>query len=134
MWSQIDANMHLRHSAYADFAAQARLSLLEKAGLNTDVFRALKVGPVLFREELIYYREISANDAIKISCLLIRAKEDGSRWSFRQDIFRSDGVKAATVTVDGAWIDTETRKLTVLPASLMKYFNTIPKSEDFIQP
>jgi acyl-CoA thioester hydrolase len=29
LWSQIDANMHLRHSAYADFAAQARVEMLE---------------------------------------------------------------------------------------------------------
>ena len=34
MWSQIDANMHLRHSAYADFAAQARLEILEKLGFD----------------------------------------------------------------------------------------------------
>jgi acyl-CoA thioester hydrolase len=38
MWSQVDANMHLRHSAYADFAAQARLMLLEKLGFTTNCF------------------------------------------------------------------------------------------------
>jgi len=41
MWSQIDANMHLRHSAYADFAAQARLEILEKLGFDANLLEKL---------------------------------------------------------------------------------------------
>jgi len=132
MWSQIDANMHLRHSAYADFAAQARLSILAGVGLDGNLFRELNIGPVLFREELIYYREIAANDNVKIKCELTKSRADGSRWSFRHDIFRRDGIKAATVTVDGAWIDTKKRKLAVLPEVLMEAFKKIPRSLDYI--
>jgi acyl-CoA thioester hydrolase len=56
LWSQVDANMHLRHSAYADFAAQARLEILGSLGFNADLLEQLHVGPILFREELIYMR------------------------------------------------------------------------------
>ena len=132
MWSQIDANMHLRHSAYADFAAQARLSILEYVGLNNEVFRESNVGPILFREELIYFREIAANHSVKIKCELTKSRIDASRWSFRHEIYRGDGIKAATVNVDGAWIDTSKRKLAVLPDFFIEFFNKIPKAADYV--
>jgi acyl-CoA thioester hydrolase len=132
MWSQVDANMHLRHSAYADFAAQARLMLLEKLGFTTKLFQQYHIGPILFREELIYMREVSLNDMIKVSCELTKMRSDGSRWSFTQEVFRSDGVKAAVIHADGAWMDTEKRKLTGLPEALLASFDSVPKSADFV--
>lgn len=133
LWSQIDANMHLRHSAYADFAAQARLSLLDHAGLSIDTVAPLKLGPILFREELIYLREIRVGDQVKVTAEMTRCRPDGSRWSFRQEIYRQDGIKAAIVNVDGAWIDIEKRKLGKLPEDLVPVFlSKIPHSSDFI--
>lgn len=133
LWSQIDANMHLRHSAYADFAAQARLSVLQRTGFDAKLLAGRKIGPILFREELIYLKEIGLNDSVKVTCALSKCRKDGSRWSFTQDIFRGDGVKAAQVNTDGAWIDTEKRKLTGLPPELLDKFKTIPKSENFTE-
>lgn len=133
LWSQIDANMHLRHSAYSDFAAQARLNVLKSMGFDAKLLASLKIGPILFREELVYLKEISLNDSVKVTCLLSKCRKDGSRWSFTQEIFRSDGTKAAQVNTDGAWIDTEKRKLTGLPPEQLEKFNTIPKSESFTE-
>ena len=48
IWSMVDANMHLRHSAYADFAAQARLEILTSTGFDADLMERLHVGPILF--------------------------------------------------------------------------------------
>ncbi len=133
MWSQIDANMHLRHSAYADFAAQARLEILGSLGFNDKTLLELKIGPILFREELIYMREIRPSDTVQITCVLTKCRKDGSRWSFRQEIYRGDGVQAALINVDGAWINTEQRKLTGLPEEWAAKFMNIPKSPDFIE-
>ncbi|NLR59461.1 thioesterase [Chitinophaga polysaccharea] len=133
LWSQIDANMHLRHSAYADFAAQARLSLLERVGLDARQFLSLGIGPILFREELLYHREINPNDTVKVTCEMTRCKSDASRWSIKHEIFRGDGTKSATVLVDGAWMDTRKRKLTGLTPDLLEKFNDIPRSEDFVE-
>jgi len=132
MWSQIDANMHLRHSAYADFAAQARLEILGSLGFNADMLEQLHIGPILFREELIYMREVRPSDSIKITCTLTKCRKDGSRWSFKQELFRGDGVQAALINVDGAWIDTIKRKLVGLPDEWTTKFLDIPKSADFI--
>jgi acyl-CoA thioester hydrolase len=133
IWSQIDANMHMRHSAYSDFAAQARFVMLEEYGLKPDVFVKLKIGPVLFREELFYLREVHANDRIKVTSELTKARPDGSRFSLRQEMFRGDGVKAAIINVDGAWINLETRKLTGLPNELSELFMKMPRAADFVE-
>ncbi len=41
--------------------------------------------------------------------------------------------KSATVNVDGAWFDLQTRKLTTLPENIVKLINQIPKSENYIE-
>jgi acyl-CoA thioester hydrolase len=133
LWSQIDANRHLRHSAYSDLAAQARLSVLEATGFDAKQMARQKVGPVLFREELVYLREIGLNDTVRVTCALQKCRGDGSRWSFTQGIFREDGVKAAQVNTDGAWIDTDNRKLTSLPTEMLERFRSIPRSETFVE-
>ena len=132
IWSMVDANMHLRHSAYADFAAQARLEILISSGFNADVLEQLHIGPILFREELIYMREVRPSDTIKINSLLTKCRRDGARWSFTQAMYRSDGIQAAQINVDGAWIDTIKRKLVGLPEEWSSKFLDIPKSTDFI--
>ena len=131
MWSHLDANMHMRHSAYADFAAQARIEVLDKLGLDLRVFQKLHIGPILFREETVYLREVGINENLSVTTLLVKSRPDGSRWSIRHELFKEDGVKAAVVNVDGAWIDTQKRKLTTLPEELAEQFNHIPKSYDY---
>lgn len=132
MWSQLDANMHLRHSAYADFAAQARLELMDHMQFGFNELARLRIGPVLFREELKYLKEVRPNELIKVSCLLKSCYEDGSRWSFLQKVYRHDGTEAAIIHADGAWIDLDKRKLTGLPEEAMQRFMQIPKTPDFV--
>ncbi|ALJ00974.1 acyl-CoA thioesterase [Rufibacter tibetensis] len=132
IWAQVDANMHLRHSAYADFAAQARISMLDTLGLDFKTFQHLKIGPILFREELQYLREVGINDTVKVESVLTKARPDGSRWSIRHELYRSDGVKAAIINVDGAWIDLLKRKLAGLPEDLAQKFMSLPQAEDFV--
>jgi acyl-CoA thioester hydrolase len=131
LWSQIDGNLHLRHSAYADFAAQARIELLNKIGLDYKAIARLKIGPILFREELIYLREVGLNDTVRVTTQLTRSTADGGRYSFRHELFRGDGVKAALIHVDGAWMDVVHRKLTGLPEEFQARLAEIPRSEDY---
>jgi acyl-CoA thioester hydrolase len=133
LWAQIDANQHLRHSAYADLAAQARLTMLESLGLKLPALYELNIGPVLFREEMFYLREIVFNDYVKVTCELIKSRKDGSRWSIRHEIFRGDGVKSAIIIAEGAWINMQKRKLTLLPEELSKMFLMTPRSSDYIE-
>jgi acyl-CoA thioester hydrolase len=133
LWSMIDANRHLRHSAYADIAAQARLGMLNAIGFDEKHLAKFHIGPILFREELVYFKEIGLNDTVDVTCTLKKSKPDGSRWSFSQEIFRSDGIKAADVFTDGAWIDLKIRKLAVLPPELLEKMHRIPRTADFVE-
>ena len=132
LWSQVDSNNHLRHSAYADFGAQARLELLSKLGFDSKLMEKLKIGPILFREELIYLREVGPTDTVSVTCEMSHCRKDGSRWSFSQAVYRADGVQAAQINVQGAWIDMEKRKLAVLPPEWAEQFMHIPKTKDFV--
>jgi acyl-CoA thioester hydrolase len=131
LWSQVDANRHLRHSAYADFGAQGRIEALRSVGITDESFREFHIGPILFREELLYLREVQPGDTLHITCEVLSMRSDGSRWSFRQEMYRSDGVKAAQINTDGAWIDTRHRKLSVIPETLRTLFHTLPRCEEF---
>ncbi|WP_239022799.1 acyl-CoA thioesterase [Pontibacter mangrovi] len=131
MWSHLDANMHMRHSAYADFAAQARIVVLDRLGMDLKAFKHLKIGPILFREELVYLREVGINEHLKVTVELTKSRPDGSRWSIRHEVFREDGVKAAVINVDGAWLDLVKRKLTALPDELVEQFFRLNKSPDY---
>lgn len=130
-WADIDPNFHLRHSCYYDFGAQFRMQVLEQLGITMRSMQEGGFGPVLFREECVFKREIRFQDRITIDVELIAAREDRSRWSFRHRFLRDDGTLCAILTVDGAWMDTRLRKLAPPPASAIAGMEQVPRSEDF---
>ena len=130
-WADIDANRHMRHSAYYDYAAHLRVQLLKNIGVDIITLSELKIGPVLFREEAIFMREIGIDDTIRVNVKLKRAREDASRWTFIHEIRKTDDTIAATVTVDGAWFDLKKRKLIALPDNFLLTFLDIAKTDDF---
>jgi len=130
-WSDIDQNRHLRHSAYYDYGATARTIFLNQHGLTSEKMEALKVGPVLFREEAVFKREIRLEDRITLDLEVLRATPDFSRWSLRHHFFKADGTVAAILQIDGAWMDLERRKLTVPPEFIQTIFRAIPQPPEF---
>lgn len=133
IWAQIDANQHMRHSAYADVCAQARIQLLDSIGLDSGAFFIHKIGPILFREEIFYKREIHISEKIKVSCELTKCSPDGRKWSMRHRIFKENDKIAAEINVDGSWIDMRNRKIIALPENLLEAFLKIHRSEDFVE-
>ncbi len=51
-WSDLDANFHLRHSVYYDWAAMCRLDFLQAKGLTPALMQRLQFGLIIFREEI----------------------------------------------------------------------------------
>lgn len=133
LWAQIDANRHLRHSAYADFCAQARSNMLNKIGLSLDDFAKQKIGPILFREELLYFREVKLDEFIKVDVQLTKLNLSNGRFSFQHIVYKQNGIKAAEVNVDGAWLDLIDRKLTDIPPEWYEVLKVVPKSEHYIE-
>lgn len=131
LWSQLDPNMHLRHSAYADFGAQARSNMLNKLGLSLQAFSKYSIGPILFREELVYYREIGIDERVYVTVELLKLNLLNDRFSFRHEVFKENGVKSATIIVDGAWMNLKERKLTQVPSDWHSILQRIPRAEDY---
>lgn len=131
-WSDLDPNFHLRHSAYYDFGAQHRIEILEQLGLTLRVMQQQSFGPVLFREECVFRKEIKLSDKIFIHTKTSKMKADGSRWSIIHEFINEEGKLCATITVDGAWMDTKLRKLaSPTPAIAIEALSIFPKSDDF---
>ncbi|GAA4349618.1 acyl-CoA thioesterase [Hymenobacter saemangeumensis] len=128
-WADMDPNGHMRHSAYADYAADQRVVSLSQAGFSLRRFAELRIGPILFREETRYLKEIGIGEEIRVDSQLAQLSDDGSRWSIVHGIYKADGRLAATVTVDGAWLDLDRRKLTVPPAELTAMMRELPPFE-----
>ena len=117
-WAELDPNGHMRHSAYADFAADHRVAWLAAAGYDLPRFAQLRLGPILFREETKFLKELRGGEKIQVEGRVLRATPDAARWTIEHSIYKEDGQLAATVTVDGAWLDLDRRKLTAPPADL----------------
>ena len=130
-WADIDANRHMRHSAYNDYAAQARVSIFTEHGLSMDEIAKMGLGPILFREETKFYREVNLFDKITVTFKVKAMRKDGSRWSVLHEVFKEDGTQAAAITVDGAWIDLQTRRLGKPSEKLLEIFSHFPRTEDF---
>ena len=124
-WADLDANIHMRHSAYNDYAAQTRLLFMAENGFGMEWFKEHNVFPILFREETVFLKEIKGNENIRIDAVLLKMSEDGSRWSIQNTFYKEDGTIAAKLTVDGAWMDIIIRKLKSPPESLLQLFNTL---------
>lgn len=130
-WADIDANRHLRHSVYYDYGASMRMNALTAAGLSMKKLGELMMGPILFREEGVFKKEILFEDMITIDVEIVRARKDYSRWSLRHHFRKEDGALAAIVNIDGAWMDLAKRKLTVPGEFIAHIFEQFPKSSDF---
>lgn len=130
-WSDLDPNFHLRHSVYYDWGAFCRVEFLNAYGLTAEVMQRLQFGPILFKEECVFRREIKLGDEVTMNLELTRSKKDFSRWSIRHHILKNRNTVCALLTVDGAWMNIVQRKLTSPPEQVSEVFSQMPKAEDF---
>lgn len=130
-WADLDPNYHVRHSVYYDWAAQCRVAFLEKFGLTTELMEQLHIGPILFREECIFKREVRSGDKISVDLKLVKSRKDYSRWTILHTMRKDEEAIGALITVDGAWIDTSLRKLAIPPKEAITVFSEMPMSEIF---
>ncbi|TBX71160.1 thioesterase [Flavobacterium silvisoli] len=132
-WADLDPNFHVRHSAYYDFGAQHRIEILEQQGMTLQLMREQHFGPIAFREECVFRKEIRLNDTIFISTKISKMKADASRWTIVHELRDNQNTLCAKITLDGAWIDTKLRKLAnPTPPIAIDVMNAIPKTDDFV--
>lgn len=130
-WADLDPNFHLRHSVYYDYGASLRIDFLNQYGITPEFLRENHLGPIIFREECQFKKEIKATDKVTIDLKLIRSTPNASRWTIQHQIFKNEDTLSAILTVDGAWIDINLRKLTIPPLEAQKTFEQMPRGNGF---
>jgi acyl-CoA thioester hydrolase len=130
-WADLDPNFHLRHSVYYDYGAYCRVCFLEEYGLSNSKMQELSIGPILFREEAVFRKEVRLGDNLSINLRVLKARKDYSRWTIKHEIIKNENVLAAVITVDGAWINTLQRKLATPGELAASVFEAMPKDDAF---
>lgn len=131
-WSDLDPNFHLRHSSYYDLAAQERIEILHQYGITIHMMKDENVGPVLFKEQCEFKREIHLDSKIHIVTRLLKMKKDGSFWIIQHEFLSEENKLHALLKVEGSWIDTVKRKLArPVPEAVFAGLEAFPKTEDF---
>ncbi len=130
-WSDMDFNSHMKNTAYLDKAADVRQMFLIERGFPVEEFLRLRIGPVVMKDEVEYFKEVGLQQQIKVTYALAGHSPDGSRFLLRHEIFRPDGKLSARVTSAGGWLDLVERKLIAPPPALLSAMNSLDRTDDF---
>jgi acyl-CoA thioester hydrolase len=130
-WGDMDANSHMRNSAYLDAASNVRMMFFKRHGITAAEFARWRIGPVALKDVLEYRRELHLLDEVRVTLETAGRSEDGSRFRLRNTFYRPDGKLAATLTTEGAWLDLERRRITRPPEGLLDAMREMTETEDF---
>jgi acyl-CoA thioester hydrolase len=57
-WSDLDANAHMKNTAYIEYAMQVRIAHFAEHGFSAEEFSRRRFGPIVFREEVTYFKDV----------------------------------------------------------------------------
>jgi acyl-CoA thioester hydrolase len=130
-WSDMDFNAHMRNTAYLDKAVDVRLMFFAQAGFPAAELARLRIGPVVRKDEVEYFREVTLLEEVSVGLALSGLAEDGSRCRLRNEFFRPDRSLAARVTSLVGWLDLSARKLVAPPPGMLAALQSLPRTDDF---
>lgn len=116
-WGDMDFNGHMRNTAYLDASADVRMFFFEANGFSMREFEQRRIGPVILRDDLEYFRELRLLEPVRVTLAAREIRDDG-RFVLVNEFFREDGKQAARVTSSGGWLDLDGRRLVVPPVEL----------------
>lgn len=132
-WGDMDFNAHMKNTAFLDKSADVRMLFFSEHGFPMTEFQRLKLGPVIMKDEVEYFREIHLLQPIVVSLCLAGMATDGSRFLLRNEILRADGTLCGRVTSAGGWLDLAQRQITRPPADLLRAMQALSRAADFTE-
>jgi acyl-CoA thioester hydrolase len=132
-WGAMDFNGHLANTAYLDLAADVRMAFFAEHGFPPTEFRRLAIGPVVRKDELEYFREISLHDTVTVTHAALAMSSDGARFTLENEIWSASGERAAVVRSTGGWLDLRARKLVAPPPALVEAMRQVPRAPSFVE-
>ena len=131
-WADMDFNSHMKNTAYLDKAADVRQMYLIENGFPVEEFSRLRIGPVVMKDEVEYFKEVGLQQKITVTYALAGHAPDGSRVLLRHEVLRPDGKLAARVTSAGGWLDLDARRLVAPPPALFAAMDSLERTSDFV--
>lgn len=131
-WSDMDFNAHMRNTAFLDRAADTRMMFFAENGFPMQEFVARRIGPVMKKEDVEFFREVGLLQKITVDMALAGLAGDGSRFLLRNNILGSDGKLCARVTSTGGWLDLDARRLVAPPPELLATLVALERTNDFV--
>lgn len=131
-WGDMDYNAHMRNTAYLDKSADVRMIYFQENGFPMSEFERLRIGPVIMKDELEYFRELKLLEEVGVSLELAGLSEDGTRVRLRNVFTRMDGKIAAKVTSTLGWLGLASRRLVAPPETLLSVLTTLERTEGFL--
>ena len=132
-WGDIDSNSHMKNTAYLDKSGDVRMMFFSENGFSMKDFVSMRIGPVVMKDEVEYYKEINLLDDIKVTLAIAGLSADCSRFKIRNEFYRTDGKLAARVTSTGGWMDLTARKLIAPPEALYKALKSLTLTDDYAE-
>lgn len=130
-WNDLDANMHLGNSSYIEFMSHTRMAFFMEQGIGIDAMTSLGLGPIVFYEHIYYFKEALLGTPITVSLEIAGYSEDGRFVIIEHNFYDTNGKHLTHAEMLFSWINLKTRKLGVVPDSLLAKIKTFPKSENF---
>lgn len=130
-WSDLDANRHMANSAYQNFMSHTRMAFLIDNDFGQREMAQYEMGPIIFNENIYYFKEIHQGKPITVSCEVTGMSEDGSLFSFRHNFYDYKGRNVARGLMTGAWMNLRERKITALHPDLHEKIKHFPMAMDF---
>jgi acyl-CoA thioester hydrolase len=134
-WAQLDANNHMANTAFLDVAVDVRFGYFASRGMPVAEFNRLRVGPVVRRDEVDYFRELRFMERFRVNLLLAGLAEDASRFrivnEFRRGAAGGEDEVVARIASQGGWLDLEARRLVVPPDALAAALRDLDRTEGF---
>ena len=132
-WGDLDANGHMRNTAYLDHSADVRMMYFKAHGFPMSEFERLRFGPVIKRDDIEYFRELKLLEPFRGTLCIAGLSADGSRFRMRNEFFKPDGTPVARVTSTGGWLDLSARRLGPPPEALAAAMSALARSDDYAE-
>jgi acyl-CoA thioester hydrolase len=68
----------------------------------------------------------------EVSLMIAAMRKNGKIWTMKHEFILPDGTIAATLTIDGGWLDLTKRKVIPPPEEMFKNMDSITKTPDFV--
>lgn len=131
LWSDLDANGHMRGARYLDYASEVPFHFLKENGFDIATFAREQVGPVTFTQAIRHFKEARFGDVFSIDHRLKGLSADGARWAFRHHIVGSNGDRLAIAESAGGFFSRSARTIAAPPPGVVALIRRLPKEDDY---